>query len=63
MKTRKIWISCPQFTIKITVRDRRIIETAPMAKTFIGQRFANLVTWMRKFGDVKAVDLNEVKYG
>ena len=44
------WVSCLKITILVISVDGRIIETAPVARRFVGQPLRNLRVWMEKFG-------------
>jgi hypothetical protein len=39
------WFSCRSFTIQVNVEAGIITWTAPIARKFIGQPFANLQRW------------------
>ena len=60
----KYWVSCPKFTIKVEIEDSItpdyavIIDTAPIARKFIGQPFYNLLHWCKGFGKVRRVKLS-----
>ena len=53
----KHWMSCYKFTIKVSTVNGIIVETAPIARKFIGQPFANLERWMKKLGGYKHASL------
>lgn len=38
-------------TVKVKVRNGKIIEAAPIVQVFVGQPLDNLASWMRKFGE------------
>jgi hypothetical protein len=44
----KLWISTPKWTCLVIVEDRRIIETCPLLRKFIGQPLQNLLRWAGK---------------
>lgn len=45
---KNYWCSSKMFTIWVlTTDDLRIVNTAPVAKIFIGQNLVNLLEWMR----------------
>lgn len=49
--TYEWWLSSKRMTIGV-VTDQQgvIVETAPIARKFVGQRLSNLVRWMKKQG-------------
>lgn len=47
------WVSCHKMTILAVSEDARIVDTAPIAKKFVGQPLRNLKAWMEKFGGFK----------
>jgi hypothetical protein len=44
------WLSSNKMTISADVEKGVIIETAPVARKFVGQPIQNLIRWMRKQG-------------
>lgn len=44
------WLSNQRMTVKVVLRDRVIIDAAPIVRKFIGQPFQNLVGWMKRMG-------------
>jgi len=55
---KECMVSCPKMTVWVQTerRDRRnyIVDTAPICRKFIGQRFSKLVGWMAsRFGHVE----------
>jgi hypothetical protein len=58
---QRIWLSCPKFTVGVTVRDGKIVGAAPFVWRFVGQGFDRLVRWAEQFGPVTCVDLKDVK--
>ena len=57
----RIWISCPKFTVGVTVRDGKIVRAAPFVWRFVGQGVDRLAAWAQRFGPVAVVDLKNVK--
>ena len=46
-KAIKIYFSCPDFTVKLTVQKGVITEAAPIVRRFEGQQLSNLVSWAK----------------
>lgn len=44
------WLSTDKMTFEVTITNGRVSDTAPVARTFIGQPFQNLVRWLRQQG-------------
>jgi len=42
------WLSNRKMTVKVVVRDLKIVGGAPIIRKFIGQPFSNLVRWMTR---------------
>ena len=42
------WLSNRRMTVKVVVRDLKIVDAAPIVRKFIGQPFSNLVNWMTR---------------
>ncbi len=55
-----LWVSCPRFTVKLTVKNGLITDAAPIVRRFIGQPYINLITWFRKFGLVHTEWLDDI---
>ena len=47
------WLVTKSVTVRVVINDKGIIiEAAPIVRTFIGQHFYRLTSWMRRFGNV-----------
>ncbi len=44
------WLSSTKMTVKVIVRDGKIVGGATIIRVFIGQPLSNLVNWMRRIG-------------
>ncbi len=44
------WLSSVKMTIWVSVRNGTVIDSAPIARKFIGQPMDNLRQWMRRQG-------------
>lgn len=42
------WLSNEKMTVKVVVRNTKIIAAAPIVRKFLGQPFQNLVSWMNR---------------
>jgi hypothetical protein len=57
---KRYWVTCARFTIQVdTDDDAGLIRwTAPIARCFVGQRFIQLLSWARAFGDLRYQELD-----
>ncbi len=54
------WVSSSRITILVKVGiDNLILDTPPIARKFIGQRFENLIKWMARQGGLRVVKLKD----
>ena len=57
---KRYWVSSKKMTFEVTVSlDGIIVDAAPIARKFIGQRFINLRRWMAKQGGLEVVEQKE----
>jgi len=57
---RKVWVSTPKWTCKVTVDGTRIVEAAPLLRKFVGQSIGALSRWAHKrFGEVEVRRLED----
>ena len=52
------WLSCPFMTIWVMVHGSTIIDTAPIARRFIGQPFSNIIRWAKRTGEIRVERLS-----
>jgi len=62
MKLKECMVSCPKMTVWVQTRQLNhrsiIVDTAPICRKFIGQKFTKLVGWMAsRFGAVEVFPL------
>ena len=53
----KYYLSCTKFTVQVNVEEGIIVWTAPITWKFVGQKFENLIKWL------KADEIVELKNG
>jgi len=53
------WVSCHKFTVKVCIRDERIIDAAPIVRRFKGQPLDNLLSWMKSVGGLTLTKIGE----
>jgi hypothetical protein len=54
------WVSSKKITVWVKVdRGGKVASTANITKKFIGQKFTNLLNWMRYQGDLRIELLNK----
>lgn len=58
--TTRWWASCNKFTVFVEVdENKRIVDTAPVVRRFIGQSFDNLLRWFAGFGGLRYEEIGE----
>jgi hypothetical protein len=50
-------VRCSKFAVYVAVKNRVIVDAAPMVRNFIGQPFEHLTRWMGKFEDFEVKEL------
>lgn len=58
----RFWASTNKMTFDVEVKEKIIINSAPIGKKFIGQRFENLLRWMKKQGGLKVYCYDNGRY-
>lgn len=53
------WLSSEKMTIAVTIKGGMVVESAPIARKFIGQPAKSLGAWMRKQGGFQAARLHQ----
>lgn len=59
------WLSTEKMTVSVTIKDGIIIEATPATlriRAFIGQPFANLVSWLKKQPEFKNTVFENMEY-
>ena len=49
----EFWLSTRRMTFWCLVGNKTVLETAPIAKKFVGQSFENLIAWLIPQGDLR----------
>jgi hypothetical protein len=49
----EFWLSTKKMTFWCLVGNRTVLETAPIARKFVGQSFDNLIVWLILQGDLR----------
>ena len=54
-------ISCPKWTLYVSVDSltNEILDAAPLARKFLGQKLSALISWCERFGEVRVFVLDE----
>lgn len=57
MESKEYWVSSLKMIFWVKTEDDVIIDSAPIGKKFIGQKFDKLKNWMEKQGDFKCQEI------
>ena len=53
-----MWLSNERMTVRVVISETELIlEASPIVRKFVGQRFENLVRWMKRMGKTEIVAL------